>query len=97
MARIAADGVTEDELEEVKLNLTGAYPLRFDGNGSIARIMVGMQSVGLTPAYIETRNDRVNAVTLEDVREVVARLYQPENLRFVVVGQPEGLESVQEQ
>lgn len=93
-ARIAAEGVTEEELDAAKTFLTGAYPLRFDGNGPIARIMVGMQMMGLTPDYITTRNDRVNAVTLDDIRRVAARLYTPENLRFVVVGQPVGLESV---
>ncbi len=94
-ARIAEAGVTQEELEEVKTYLTGAYPLRFDGNGPIARIMVGMQTIRLSPDYIETRNNRVNAVTLEDVQRVAQRLYQPENLRFVVVGQPEGLEATQ--
>ena len=92
-ARIASEGVTEEELDEVKTYLTGAYPLRFDGNGPIARIMVGMQTVGLTPDYITTRNDRVNAVTLEDVRRVAKRIFKPEDLQFVVVGQPEGLPS----
>lgn len=92
--RIAEEGVTEEELEEAKTYLTGAYPLRFDGNGTIARIMVGMQTTGLGPDYITTRNARVNAVTLEDIRRVAARLYQPEDLRFVVVGQPVGVEPV---
>lgn len=92
-ARIAEEGVTEEELVEAKTYLTGAYPLRFDGNGPIARILVGMQTVGLTPDYILTRNDKVNAVTLEDVRRVARRLYRPEKLRFVVVGQPVGVES----
>lgn len=91
-ARIAAEGVTEDELRDAQTYLTGAYPLRFDGNGPIARIMVGMQVSGLPIDYIATRNDQVNAVTLEDVRRVAARLYDPEALHFVVVGQPEGLE-----
>ncbi len=92
-AKIAAEGVTDTELKEVKTYLTGAYPLRFDGNGPIARILVGMQTIGLTPDYITTRNDRVNAVTLDDVKRVAERIYQPDNLHFVVVGQPEGLES----
>jgi len=92
-AKIAVEGVTQTELEEVKTYLTGAYPLRFDGNGPIARILVGMQTIGLTPDYITTRNDQVNAVTLDDVKRVAKRIYQPDNLRFVVVGQPEGLES----
>ena len=92
--RIATGGVTEEELEETKTYLTGAYPLRFDGNGTIARIMVGMQMSGLTPDYITTRNDEVNAVTLEDIKRVAARIYQPDSLRFVIVGQPDGIEEV---
>jgi zinc protease len=93
-AKIAAEGVTETELEEAKTYLTGAYPLRFDSNASIARILVGMQLDDLGTDYIVTRNDRVNAVTLEDIRRVAKRLYRPEDIRFVVVGQPEGLENV---
>ncbi|MEK6216498.1 MAG: insulinase family protein, partial [Boseongicola sp.] len=50
-------------------------------------------TVGLTPEYITTRNDQVNAVTLDDVKRVAKRIYQPENLRFIVVGTPDGLES----
>lgn len=91
--RIAEEGVTEAELRDAQTYLTGAYPLRFDGNGPIARIMVGMQVSGLPIDYIATRNDRVDAVTLEDVRRVAARLYDAEALHFVVVGQPEGLEA----
>ncbi|QMU58060.1 MAG: insulinase family protein [Boseongicola sp.] len=90
---IASKGVTETELEEIKTYLTGAYPLRFDGNSRIARILVGMQVTGLTPDYITTRNEQLNAVTLDDVLRVAERLYQPGNLHFVVVGQPEGVSS----
>lgn len=92
--RIATEGVTKEELAEIKTYLTGAYPLRFDGNGPIARIMVGMQMQGLTPDYITTRNDKVNAVTVEDIKRVAARIYLPDELRFVVVGQPVGVENV---
>ncbi len=89
--KMAQLGVTADELAAAKTFLTGAYPLRFDGNATIAGILVGMQRQDLPIDYIATRNDRVNAVTLEDVNRVAAQLLQPENLHFVVVGQPEGL------
>ena len=92
-AKIAAEGVTQEELDAAKTYLTGAYPLRFDGNGPIARILVGMQMDGLTPDYVETRNDMVNAVTLADIQRVVKRIYRPEDLHFVVVGQPDGVEA----
>ena len=85
------DGVTEAELQDAKTYLTGAYPLRFDGNGPIANIAVGMQREGLPIDYIATRNDQVMAVTLDDVNRVARELMDPDRLTFVVVGQPEGL------
>ncbi|MDX5383465.1 MAG: insulinase family protein [Rhodobacterales bacterium] len=90
-ARMQQDGVTQDELDNAKTYLTGAYPLRFDGNGTIANIIVGMQMRGLPIDYAATRNDQVNAVTLEDVNRVARTLLDPARLSFVVVGQPEGL------
>ncbi len=92
--RMAEEGVSAEELNAAKTYLTGAYPLRFDGHGRIASIMTGMQMQGLGVDYIDTRNDKVNAVTLEDISRVADRVLQPENLHFVVVGQPEGLETV---
>jgi zinc protease len=91
-ARAATEGFTAEEVDEAKTYLTGAYPLRFDGNGPIASIMVGMQMEGLPIDYIETRNDKVNAVTVDEVNRVAAALYDPDALHFVVVGRPEGLE-----
>ena len=90
-ARMAADGVTDSELAAAKTYLTGAYPLRFDGNGPIANILVGMQLNGFPRDYVNTRNARIEAVTREDVARVVARLLDAEALRFVVVGRPIGL------
>jgi len=93
--RLATQGVTPEELETAKTYITGEYPLRFDGNSEIANILVGMQVQGLPPEYVINRNGYVNAVTLEDVNRVAAELLDPDALHFVVVGQPEGLESSQ--
>ena len=90
-ARIARDGVSQEELAATKTYLTGSYPLRFDGNDRIAGILVGMQMDGMPIDYVVTRNAMIEAVTMDDVKRVAARLFQPEQLSFVVVGQPEGL------
>ena len=91
-AQMAESGITQAELDEAKTYLTGAYPLRFDGNGPIANILVGMQMDGLPTDYVANRNDLVNALTLDDMNRVAKRLFRPEDLHFVVVGQPEGLQ-----
>ena len=79
-ARIATGKVSDQELKDAKTYLTGAYPLRFDGNGQIAAILAGMQLSHMPIDYANTRNEKVEAVTKAD-------------LRFVVVGKPVGLES----
>ncbi|SFR55893.1 zinc protease [Yoonia tamlensis] len=90
-ADTAANGITDAELTAAKTYLTGEYPLRFDGNSEIAAIMVGMQMIDLSPEYVTNRNDFINAVTLDDVNRVAGELLAPDDLHFVVVGQPEGL------
>lgn len=88
--RMADEGPTEDELARAKTYLTGAYPLRFDGNGPIANILVGMQMDDLPIDYVATRNDKVNAVSMADIKRVAKRILRPQDLHFVIVGQPEG-------
>jgi zinc protease len=90
-SKVAAEGVSAAELEAAKTYLTGSYPLRFDGNGPIANILVGMQSERLPIAYVNERNAYIEAVTLDDIKRVAKRLMAPEVLRFVVVGRPAGL------
>ena len=90
-AKMATEGVTAEELAATKTYMTGSYPLRFAGNGQIASVLVGMQMEGLPIDYAITRNAQVEAVTLEDVKRLAARLLAPDALRFVVVGQPVGV------
>ncbi|MCC5966834.1 MAG: insulinase family protein [Natronohydrobacter sp.] len=90
-ARMARDGITAEELDRIQTYLTGAYPLRFDGNASIASIMASMQYQGFDEDYVNIRNDLIRELTLEQVNAMAARLYDPEALFFVVVGQPVGL------
>lgn len=92
-ARVAQEGMTQAELDEFKTFMSGEYPLRFDGNADIAGILVGMQIVGLPTDYVINRNEILDAVTLDDVNRVARELLQPDDLHFVVVGQPEGLDA----
>lgn len=92
--RLAQDGVTDQELKTAKTYLTGEYPLRFDGNGRIANILAGMQLLGMPADYVNTRNARVGAVTSADVKRVAAKMLSSDDLRFILVGRPEGVESL---
>ncbi|MEL7346314.1 MAG: pitrilysin family protein [Pseudomonadota bacterium] len=90
-ARMAAEGVTDEELADAKRYLTGAFPLRFDTNAKIAGFMIRAQQAGLSRDYVDLRNGLIEAVTREDIARVAARLLDEEALSIVVVGTPEGL------
>lgn len=92
--KMAAAGPTAGELADAKTYLTGAFPLRFSSTGAIASILMSMQLDDLPIDHLETRNEKVEAVSMEDVQRVAQRLLKPDNLLTVVVGQlpesPEG-------
>lgn len=90
-AKLATDGVSPEELDAAKKYLTGSYVLRFDSNEAIASGLAGLQYGDLPIDYINTRNDRVNALTVEDINRVAARVLKPDELQIVVVGQPTGM------
>ena len=90
-ARMAEEGVTERELDLAKQYLTGAYPLRFDGNARIASQLLGLQTAGLGIDYVNERNALIEAVTTNDIARVAGRLLDPAELTTVVVGRPEGV------
>jgi zinc protease len=89
--RMAAEGPTAEELEDAKTYLTGSFPLRFSSSGRIAGMLVGMQLEDLGIDYLETRNAKIEAVTLTQAKEVARRLLKPEAITVVVVGRPDGL------
>lgn len=89
--RVTENGVTQEELDAAKQYLTGSYALRFDSNSAIAGFLVSLQYQNLPLDYFETRNDQMNALTLEDINRVAKTLLQPDQLFSVVVGKPEGL------
>ena len=75
IVRFANEGPSEDELRKAKAYLTGSYALRFDASRKIARQLIGIQLDNLGIDYIDTRNDKIEAVTIDDVKRAAKRLY----------------------
>jgi zinc protease len=89
--RIATDGISAEELGRIQTYMTGAYALRFDGNGAIASILASMQFQGFDIDYVNRRNDLINALTLDQMNRVAREIFAPDELVFVIVGRPVGL------
>ena len=89
--RIAGDGVTEEELRDVKTYLNGSFPLRFDSGRRIADMLVGIQLARLGIDYVDRRRHLIDSVTLEQANRVARRIFRAEDLTVVVVGDPEDI------
>ncbi len=93
LKKLADEGPTQAELDDVKTFLTGSYALRFDTNDKIAGQLLGIQQEDLGIDYINKRNAMVEAITLDQVKAQAKRLLHSEGLIVTVVGKPEGLKS----
>ena len=91
LKRMADDGPTEEELKNAKQYLMGSYALRFDTNTKIAQQLLGIQLDELGIDYVDTRNQQIASVTIEDVKRAAKRVLAVDNLIVTVVGQPVGL------
>jgi zinc protease len=92
-AGMQAAPVDTAALDDAKRNITGSFALRLTSSKAIARMLVGMQRESLGIDYLDRRNELIDAVTAEAVARVARRVLDPAGLTFVVVGEPEGVES----
>ncbi len=86
MANFADKGATADELTDAKTYLTGSFPLAFASNTGISAQLNAFQRVGLPLDYIVKRNAMIEAVTLDDIKRVAKRLFNPAKMTIVVGG-----------
>ena len=93
LKKLADEGPTQAELDDVKTFLTGSYALRFDTNDKIAGQLLGILEEDLGIDYINKRNAMVEAITLDQVKAQAKRLLHSEHLIVTVVGKPDGLKS----
>lgn len=80
-------GPTEDEMEAARKHITGGFPLRIDSNSEILEYIAMIGFYGLPLDYLQRFNDRVAAVTRDDVHDAFRRRVQPERMVTVIVGE----------
>ena len=90
--RMRDRGVTAKELKDAKTYLVGRFPLNFTSTGQTASILHAYQSYGFKKSYINKRKERIQGVSLRDLNAFAKTFLKPEELSFVIVGDPEGFE-----
>lgn len=80
------DGPTEQQLTAAKQNITGGFALRVDSNNKIADYLSMIGFYNLPLDYLDNFNDKVNAVTVADIREAFKRRVHVDKMLTVLVG-----------
>ena len=83
--RMAEEGPTQQELDEAKSYLKGSQMLQLDTSSKLATAMLQYQLDKLPIDYLERRNGIIDAVTLDDARQMAKKLWG-QGLLTVVVG-----------
>lgn len=90
IAKLASDGPSAEELDKARKYLIGSYALRFDTSTKIAGNLASLQLDGYDVDFLDGRNERIAAVTLDDAKRVARRLFEGKKLLVAAAGRPEG-------
>lgn len=86
LSQFIAKGPTDKELRDAKDNLIGGFALRVDSNAKLLGNVTNIAWNGLPLDYLDHWTDRVEALSVEDVRKAMARMVQPDKQVTVVLG-----------
>jgi zinc protease len=86
LRRYIKEGPSKKELKRSKQNITGGFALRIDSNKKIVEYVAMIGFYGLPLDYLDTFNDKVEAVTAKQIRDAFRRRVDPDKLVTVIVG-----------
>lgn len=87
--KLQDDGPSEDELAKAKGYLTGQFPLDLQAPDDLAAQLANVEFYGLEPDYLEGFNDRISAVTMTDCKRALKSYFCVDDLKILVVSNPE--------
>jgi zinc protease len=84
--RFREDGPSDEEVEQARDYLAGVFPLRMETTAQLAARMAELLIFDLPDDHHQIRQDRIRAVTRNQVAEAAARYLRPEQASVVIVG-----------
>jgi len=84
--RIKNEPVTPDELKNAKAKYVGDFVLALEQPQTIANYAVNIKINELPKDFYKTYLQKINAVTIQDVKRIANKYFTIENARVIVVG-----------
>jgi zinc protease len=79
-------GISDEQLTASKQNITGGFALRLDSNSKLAENLAVIGFYGLPLDYLNRFNERIEAVTVKDVKDAFKRRVKVDDMVTVIVG-----------
>lgn len=86
MNNMRTELVSEKDLNLVKNMMTGSFSRSLEDPGTVARFALNIEKYNLPEDYYQTYLEKLNAVTLEDIKAMAEKYLQPDNALILAVG-----------
>jgi zinc protease len=86
IAKFAADGVTEEEVQIQKNFFAGNFQVGLSTNAGVASALITAEKFGFGPRYLDEFPVRMRAVTHEEVNEAIKNRFYPDRLHLIIAG-----------
>ena len=86
LAELFEKGVTDKQLQDAKANLMGSFAQRMDSNRERVGLISMIGFYDLPPDYLQAWTDKVNAVSIADIKQAAGRYLNPDDWNQVRVG-----------
>jgi len=86
LKKLHTSGLTAEQLSSAKSYLKGQFPPMIETSGQLARLIVRHEFLGLDDNEVNQFEQRIDGVTPEMAKQVIAEHFPLENLAFVLVG-----------
>lgn len=84
--RLHSEGIDAETLRSGKNYIKGNFPRQYESPASLAGFLTQMYLYGVDERWINEFVQKLEAVTPEQVKQVIARHFPRENLQFVIAG-----------
>jgi zinc protease len=85
--------ISQEELDSAKASVLRSFPANFERPGAIMGQVLQMVQFGLPDDYLQTVRSSVESVTLDDVHRITQELIRPDQLKILVVGDRQQIET----
>lgn len=87
--KLFAQGIDEKTLNSAKAYVKGQFPPRYETSTQLARLMGSMFGLGFDERFINTFEQQVNSLTVDNAKTIINQYFPKDNLQFVLIGQAE--------